>query len=139
MKARSHGTREILHIMSRAAVSVVLARVQSSEPRLHSSLPQVYDWKLLVIFIYLAVRPLDIAVLHVMYALLMAKTPPHLSSMIILIQSSKAPSPRSTLPTLQISRSSSTSSLERPNPPCPPSASFLSLAVFANLRATRLK
>jgi hypothetical protein len=58
----------------------------------------------------------------------------HLSS-----HSSKAASPRSTFPTLQISRSSSTSSFDNPNPPCPPSASFLSLAVFPSLNATRLK
>jgi hypothetical protein len=53
--------------------------------------------------------------------------------------SSKATSPRSTFPTLQISRSSSTSSFDNPKPPCPPSASFLSRAVFPSLNATRLK
>ena len=48
-------------------------------------------------------------------------------------------SPNSTFPTLQISLSSSISSLDKPKPPAPPSASFLSLACPASLIATLLK
>jgi hypothetical protein len=48
-------------------------------------------------------------------------------------------SPSSTLPTLQISFSSSTSSLDSPRPPAPPSASLRSRAWPASRSATRLK
>jgi len=48
-------------------------------------------------------------------------------------------SPRSTFPTLHISLSSSRSSFERPSPPCPPSASFLSRACVPSRIATLLK
>jgi hypothetical protein len=48
-------------------------------------------------------------------------------------------SPNSTMPTLQISRSSSTSSLLKPKPPLPPSASRRSRAWPASLNATLLK
>ena len=54
-------------------------------------------------------------------------------------QSSLNASPSSTFPTLQISLSSSTSSLLSPSPPAPPSASLRSLACPASLKATRLK
>ena len=56
-----------------------------------------------------------------------------------LVYASANTSPSSTLPTLQISFSSSTSSLDSPSPPAPPSASLRSRAWLASLSATRLK
>ena len=53
--------------------------------------------------------------------------------------SPKAFSPKSTLPTLQISLSSSRSSFDNPNPPWPPSASLRSLACVPSRSATLLK
>ena len=63
----------------------------------------------------------------------------HQSSNPLTHSSPKLPSPKSTFPTLQISFSSSRSSFDSPNPPCPPSASLLSLACAPSRSATRLK